>query len=268
MLFGDHPVVVRGGGDLGSGVVYQLHRAGFPVVVLEIEHPLAIRRAVSFASAVSNGEVLIEGIAGVRVDSFDQALLVAGGGLVPVVVSPDLPQSIDPADVIVDARIAKRNIDTAMDEASLVVGLGPGFTAGVDCHCVVETQRGHRLGRVIWDGTAEVDSGVPGLVGSAAAERVIHAPIGGEVTWEVSIGDQVTVGEKIGAVGRRVIVAAVTGVVRGLIEEGFAASEGLKIADIDPRGDRAACFSVSDKARLVGAGVLEAVLTWRNRLEE
>lgn len=266
MLFANHPVVVRGGGDLASGVVYQMHQAGFPVVVLELGRPMAIRRAVSFASAVADGDVVIEGIVGVRLETMDDALAAARSGLVAVVVSPDLPEG--EYDVVVDARLAKRNIDTGLDDASLVVGLGPGFTARTDCHVVIETQRGHRLGRVITQGSAAADTGVPGVVGGASSERVVRAAGAGVVEWHVEIGDIVERGTTIGTVGNDEVLASTKGVVRGLISPRFLATEGLKIGDIDPRADRDACFEVSDKARLVGAGVLEAVLVWRNRLEE
>lgn len=269
MLFGEHLVVVRGGGDLASGVVYQLHRAGFPVVVLELDRPLVIRRTVAFASAVLGGRAVVEGIESLLVDTPDRAIDLAGTGVVPVMVSPDLP-SFDgqPPSVVVDARLAKRNIDTTIDDALLVVGLGPGFTAGVDCHAVVETMRGHRLGRPIWAGAAEPDTGVPGRIGGASIERVVRAPAGGEVEWSVSIGDVVGEGELLGTAGGKPVRAPIDGVVRGLIASGFVATTGLKIGDVDPRADRAACFEISDKARLVGSGVLDAVLSWLNGREE
>jgi xanthine dehydrogenase accessory factor len=158
--------------------------------------------------------------------------------------------------------MAKRNIDTRIDQAPLVVALGPGFAAGVDCDAVIETKRGHRLGRVIWDGPAASDTGVPGTLGGASADRVIRAPADGIAGWSVGIGDEVKPGEQLGAVGGDAVTAAIGGVVRGLIAPGHAVTTGMKIGDIDPRADRAACFEISDKSRLVGAGVLQAVLTW------
>ena len=268
MLFGDHLVFLRGGGDLGTGAAYALHQAGFPVVVLELSRPMAIRRTVSLASVVREGEVAIQGMLGVRVDSVETALNTAPSGVVPVVTLESLPDVDPSADVVVDARVAKRNIDTKIDDASMVVALGPGFTAGTDCHAVIETMRGHRLGRVIWEGSADPDTGVPGELGGASTERLVRSPLAGRVTWLVDIGDRVTAWEQIGSVGPVPVHSKLDGVVRGLIEEGFDATRGLKIADIDPRGDRDACFEISDKARLVGAGVLEAVLVWRGRLEE
>jgi xanthine dehydrogenase accessory factor len=264
MLFGDQLAVVRGGGDLASGVVYQLQRAGFPVVVLELDHPLAIRRKVAFASAVSEGRIEIEGIRGQCATTAAEAMDLARSGVVPVLVSPTLPEFGEPASIIVDARIAKRNIDTTIDQAPLVVALGPGFVAGVDCHAVVETKRGHQLGRVIWHGPAEPDSGVPGSVGGQSAERIVRAGSDGIADWVVSIGDHVTKGQTLGRAGGQPVVATTDGVVRGLITPGFTVSRGTKIGDIDPRGDRTACFEISDKARLVGAGVLEVALSWLN----
>lgn len=256
---------MRGGGDLASGAAYMLNRAGFPVVILELPEPLAIRRRVAFATAVDEGEVTIDGVTGRITDGPPAALWAARGGAVAVLVAPHLPASgLDPA-VLVDARLAKRNIGTTRTQAPLVVGVGPGFTAGTDCDAVVETMRGHDLGRVIWEGTAMADTGIPGVVGGLAAERVIRSPAAGPVSWSVDIGDQVAAGQAIGTVAEAPVAATIAGVVRGLIRPGTAAQPGLKIADIDPRADAAACFEISDKARLVGAGVLEAVLTWLNR---
>lgn len=263
MLFGDELVVIRGGGDLASGAAYMLQKAGFPVVVTELPQPLAIRRAVSFASAVAEGTVTIDGVNGVRAESEPEARAITGDGSVAVLVSPDLPDLGQT--VIVDARLTKHNIDTAVDQAPLVVALGPGFTAGVDCGAVIETMRGHGLGRVIWDGQAAANTGVPGNVGGATADRVVRSPGAGAVSWRIAIGDVVGAGQQMGTVGDERVASRIDGVVRGLISDGFLANAGLKIADVDPRADRSACFEISDKARLVGAGVLEATLTWLNR---
>lgn len=265
MLFADQLVVVRGGGDLASGAVAQLHNAGFPVVVLELERPLAVRRTVAFSSAVLSGEITIDGIVGQRAVTSDDAMGIAAGGDVAVLASPTIPAFTQPISVLVDARMAKRNIDTAVDQARLVVALGPGFNAGTDCDAVIETMRGHRLGRVIWDGAAAPDTGIPGAVGGAASDRLVRAPVDGIVEWSVAIGDVVTATQPLGSVGDAVAQASIGGVVRGLIAAGSVVSLGTKIGDVDPRADRAACFEISDKSRLVGAGVLEAVLVWLNR---
>jgi xanthine dehydrogenase accessory factor len=263
MLFGDHLVLLRGGGDLATGVAQRLHRAGFPMVVLELEHPLTVRRTVSLATAVIEGKVTVEDLEGVKIQSAGEAVSLAAEGTIPVMVSPTIP--FFERSVVVDARLAKHKLDTSIDQAPLVVALGPGFVAGVDCHAVVETMRGHRLGRVIWEGPAAPDTGVPGMVGGASEHRLLRAEVGGEVQWDAEIGDQVTEGQTLGHVGIAPVVAASDGVVRGLLADGTPATSGLKLGDIDPRGDRAACFEISDKALSVGGGVLEAVLTWLNR---
>jgi xanthine dehydrogenase accessory factor len=264
MLFDDRLVVVRGGGDLATGAAHRLVRAGLPVIVTELAQPLAIRRSVAVAAAVTEGTVQFDGIEARRVTSSDEAVGLARSGIVSVMVSPQLPELAEPPAVVVDARLAKRNLDTRSDQAPLVIALGPGFTAGVDCDAVVETMRGHRLGRVIWVGGAEPDTGTPGRVGGVSAERVVRAPNDGEVLWRVEIGDVVSVGDVMGTVAEAEIAAPIAGVVRGLLYPGQEAISGLKIADVDPRADRAACFEISDKARLVGGGVLEAVLMWLN----
>ena len=256
--FEDLLVVVRGGGDLGTGAVARLRRSGFPVVVLELPAPLAIRRRVAVATAVLDGEVAVEDVVARRVAGPAEAAKVAGSGEVAVLVSPDLPDLA--AEVIVDARMAKRNLGTTRGQAPLVVGLGPGFTAGEDCHAVVETKRGHSLGRVIWEGPAAPDTGEPGAVGGKASERVVRAPSDGVVVWDVEIGDRVAAAGRMGLVAGVSVLAPLDGVVRGLIAPGREVTAGLKIADVDPRGDHRAAFEISDKALAIGGGVLEAVL--------
>ncbi len=263
-LFADCLVVVRGGGDLATGVVARLHRAGFPVIVLELATPLAIRRTVSVARVVREGAAAIEELDVRRVDSPRDAIRVADSGAVPVLVDERLPAFPSPVDVLVDARVAKVPLDTTIDQARLVVALGPGFEAGVDCHAVVETMRGHRLGRVLWSGSAAPNTGVPGRVGGRSAERVVRSNRSGPIVWNVGIGDMVLDGQILGTVAGEPIAANLEGVVRGLIDAARPATPGLKIADIDPRGDPGACFEISDKALAVGGGVLEAVLVWLN----
>lgn len=260
MVF-DHLVVVRGGGDIGSGAIWRLRRVGLPVVVLELDRPLTVRRTVAFSTAITDGTIEIDGIVGKRATSVMEAEAMAGNGVVPVMVAPEVPAFLSTPSVMVDARLAKRNIDTSIDQAPLVVALGPGFSAGVDCDAVIETKRGHELGRVIWSGPASPNTGVPGVIGGVSADRVLRAPVGGEVTWRVAIGDVVAAGDAMGAIDGTPLVAGIGGVVRGLIAEG-SVIDGLKIADIDPRGDVAATQSISDKALSVGGGVLEAVLSW------
>lgn len=261
MLFGEQLIVVRGGGDLATGTVFRLHRAGFPVIVLELDRPLTIRRTVAVSTAISAGRFQIDGLTAVRVESPADAVEVARSGQIPVLASPELPVFPGQITAVVDARLAKRNIDTSLKDAPFVLGLGPGFTVGLDCHAVVETQRGHRLGRVIFDGSAAPDTGVPGVIGGESAARVVRARESGSLSWRLVIGELVVAGDPLGDIDGAVIEAPIDGVVRGLLAQGEVAV-GLKIADIDPRADRSACFEISDKSLAIGGGAVEAVLVW------
>jgi xanthine dehydrogenase accessory factor len=254
----DVVVLVRGAGDLATGVAWRLRRAGFGVIMCELEHPLTVRRSVAFSTAVGEGSVTVEGIEAVRVTTAEAAAL-AHSGVVPVVVSPGLPSL--PADVVVDARVAKRALDTTIRDAALVVALGPGFEAGRDCHAVVETMRGSRLGRVYWQGHVAPNTGTPGVIGGRGAERVLRASSAGRIRWRVSIGDVVAAGAVLGTVGDEWVRAPFAGVVRGLIADGTPVARGLKIGDVDPRADTD-WREISDKALAVAGGVLEAILTW------
>jgi xanthine dehydrogenase accessory factor len=261
----DTLVIVRGGGDLATGVIWRLHRSGFPIVVTELADPLTIRRTVAVSTAVTEGSVDVEGMRADRAADAPDARRIARSGRIAVLVEPGLP-ALD-ANVVIDARMAKRNLDTSIDDAPLVVALGPGFTAGVDCHAVVETMRGHRLGRVIHDGAAEPDTGTPGVIGGRAAERVVRAPVAGSVTWDAQIGDVVDEGQAIGTVREadgtpHVLTAPFHGLVRGLIRPGRIVAARCKIADVDPRVDPMSASTISDKALAVGGGALEAVMTW------
>jgi xanthine dehydrogenase accessory factor len=252
--------IVRGGGDLATGIVWRLHRCGLSVVVTELAAPLAIRRSVAVATAVTDGSVSVEGMAARRVTTNEEAVALAGGDTIPVLVSPRLPQ-LGQA-VVIDARLAKRPLDTGLADAPFVVGLGPGFVVGEHCHAVVETNRGHHLGRVLWTGSAEPDTGRPGVVDGHGPERVLRSPADGPVAWEVAIGARVVTGQRLGAVDDAPVNAPFDGVVRGAIAPGTDVVSGMKIGDVDPRGDVAACFEISDKALAIGGGVVEAVMTW------
>jgi xanthine dehydrogenase accessory factor len=252
-------VVLRGGGDLATGVAWRLRRAGFAVVVCELPQPLTVRRAVALSTAVTDGRVEVEGMVGVRATEAE-AVGLTRQGVVPVLVSPELPSL--PAQIVVDARMAKRALDTSAGDAPLVVALGPGFTAGRDCHAVVETMRGPRLGRVLWEGSAAADTGTPGEVAGRGAERVLRAPADGVVRWSADIGDVVGAGAVLGTVADQEVTSPFAGLVRGLIAAGTVVRAGLKIGDVDPRADTN-WREISDKALSVGGGVLEAVLTWR-----
>jgi len=254
-------VLVRGGGDLASGAVYRLRRAGMQVVVTELAQPLVIRRAVAFAAAVYEGVVEIEGIVGRRVESLDEALAVLGREEVAVLVDPQAAIIVEwQPDVVVDAILAKRNLGTKITDAPVVIGLGPGFVAGVDVHAVVETKRGHYLGRVLLEGSATPDTGIPGDVMGYTVERVLRAPRAGVLRARKQIGDDIAEGEAAADVNGSPVVAQIGGVIRGLLADGLNVTEGMKVGDVDPRGIRDHCFTVSDKALAIGGGSLEAVL--------
>jgi xanthine dehydrogenase accessory factor len=260
-LLGEIKVLVRGGGDLASGVVYRLHRTGMPAIVLELPAPMVIRRAVSFASALSDGAIQVEGVVGRRANSLGQALRILGQGEVPVMVDPDANtiRQWHP-DVVVDAILAKRNVGTRITDAPIVIGLGPGFVAGVDVHAVVETKRGHYLGRVILEGSAAADTGVPGEIMGYASQRVLRAPRSGMFVGRRQIGQQIKAGETVAEVDGEPVTARIDGVLRGLLANNRPVVEGMKVGDVDPRGIRDHCFTISDKALAIGGGVLEAVL--------
>lgn len=266
MYFKDKLILVRGGGDLATAVVYRLHKAGFPLIVTELPRPLVVRRKVAVATAVLQNEIQVEDLKAQLVHSAAEALEMAYSNTIPVLVSPELPAYPLTISVLVDGRMAKRNLDTTIKQAPFVVALGPGFTAGHDCHAVIETMRGHNLGRVIWQGSPRPNTGTPGIVAGKGAERVLRAPVMGLVKWRLEIGDLVNEGDVIGSVAEQPIIAPFAGVLRGLIAPGTEVKAGLKIGDLDARGDREACFTISDKALAVGGGVLEAVLTYINNL--
>ena len=254
-------VVVRGGGDLASGVIAKLYHSGFQVVVLECRMPAAIRRTVSFSEAVYQKEVTVEGITAKLADEEIVERILAEEKI-PVLVDPegDWIRRWNP-DIVVDAILAKRNLGTRIEMAPVTIGLGPGFVAGKDVHAVVETKRGHDLGRIYYRGSAIPNTGVPGVIGGVAAERVIYAPAEGILTGCRMIGDLVHKGEVIARIGDCPVQASIDGILRGILPDGFPVKQGLKMADIDPRlEERDNCRSISDKARCIAGGVLEAVL--------
>mgnify|MGYP005839233407 CR=1 FL=1 len=262
MLFRHVPVIVRGGGDLASGVVYRLVKAGFPVLVTEVARPLAIRRTVAFASAVYEGQITVEGVTARLIAGPEEAVACWAAGQVPVLVDPagESIATLQPV-VLIDGRMAKRNLDTAMSDAPLVIALGPGFVAGEDCHAVIETKRGHFLGRVIWRGAAAPDTGRPGSVQGHEADRVLRAPSDGELLALAQIGDAVQAGQVLATVAGQPVHAPFDGVLRGLLHPSVPVTRGMKIGDVDPRGVRAHCFTISEKSLAVGGGVLEAILS-------
>lgn len=246
---------------MASAATRLLFGCGFPVVVIETPTPLAVRRQVSFAEAVRAGWTIVEGVEGRRVDPGDVPAALAEGRFVPVVVDPDARcrDSLAP-EVLIDARMAKRNLGTDRAQAPLVIGLGPGFVAGEDVHAVVETQRGPALGRVLWAGPAEADSAAPAPVMGFTEERVLRAPCSGEFRATSGIGDLVAARAQVGQVDGSPVTAAIGGLVRGLLANGAFVEKGVKLGDIDPRGRAVSASQVSDKGRAVAAGVLEAIL--------
>lgn len=262
MKIKDTLVAVRGGGDLATGTIHCLKQCGFKVVVLEIERPTAIRRYASFCEAMFTGETVVENIVAKRVDDMEGIQLCWRTGMVPMLndASGKWIQKLSPQ-VVVDAIIAKRNTGTAIDMAPLVIGLGPGFTAGGDVHLVIETMRGHQLGRIISKGMAIPDTKTPGVIAGVGRERVIHSPKAGVMKNVCQITDIVKKGEIIAYVGDEPVYATIDGVLRGLLRDGFEIPEGFKIADIDPRiEEQGNCFTISDKARTIAGGVLQAIL--------
>lgn len=251
--------LVKGAGDLATGVSLRLHRAGFSVVMTEIASPTPVRRTVAFAEAVYNGKVVVEDVEAALAGNAEDVLDILSGGKLPVLVDPEAACRawLDP-DLLVDAIIAKRNLGTSPADAPAVVALGPGFVAGRDCHAVIETMRGHTLGRVIWEGEAIPNTGVPGEVGGKAAERVLRAPGAGIFKAHAKIGDMVTSGQVVGYVDDLPLTSSIDGVLRGLLRSGLEVSPGFKTGDVDPRAAREHCFTVSDKALAIGGGVLEA----------
>lgn len=254
-------VVVKGAGDLATGVIHRLHRAGMRVVATELPQPLVIRRAVAFASAVYAGTWQVEGIIACRVADEMAMNYALANGQVPVWVDPQaqVVQRFHP-DVVVDATMTKRNIGTTLADAAVVVALGPGFVAGQDCHAVIETNRGHDLGRVIFQGQAQPDTGTPGTVGGESVRRLLRAPADGLFVERRQIGELVCAGETVAEVGGQPVVAQLDGVLRGLLHDGLIVRAGLKVGDVDPRAVVEHCFSISDKARAIGGSVLETVL--------
>lgn len=257
----DQLVVVRGGGDLGSGSVLRLWRAGFPVVVLETANPIAVRRTVAFAEAVYDGSAGVEDAMAYRVDSVAASRARLQRCEIPVLVDPRAESLTDlQPRVVVDAIMAKHNRGTHRAMAPLVVGLGPGFTAGVDVHAVVETNRGPCLGRVIWEGCAEPNTGSPGAVAGRTGERVLRAPRCGRLETLRDIGGIVGAGEVVATVEGDPIRAAFPGLLRGLARNGIQVERGMKVGDIDPRREPELCRLVSDKALAIAGGVLESIL--------
>lgn len=254
-------VVIRGAGDIATGIALRLWRSRIRVVMTDLERPTAIRRTVCFSQAIPNGETTVEDITAKRAADPAQALALLKQGVIPVLADPEgsCITALKP-DGVVDAILAKKNLDTRITDAKAVVGVGPGFTAGEDCHAVVETMRGHYLGRVIYKGSAQPNTGIPGLIGGFAGERVLRAPADGVFRQLREIGEQVKEGDIAATVDGRPMLCTLTGVLRGILPEGTPVFKGMKAGDIDPRCELEHCYCASDKALAVGGGVLEALL--------
>lgn len=263
-------VLIRGAGEHASATAHRLVRCGLRVAMTEVEAPTAVRRAVAFCAAVWDGEATVEGIRGAlwRIEDAG-ALTRFAFDHVPVFVDPDAATGrIWRPDVVVDARILKRNDGTSIADAPLVVALGPGYEAGRDAHIVIETNRGHDLGRLLTTGAATPDTGVPGTIAGVRHERVLRAPADGHFEEVRAIGERVRAGDIVGRVGGVPLRTTIDGALRGLVRSGVPVTTGLKVGDVDPRGDVGACYTLSDKARTISGSVLEAILSWSNDRRE
>ncbi|MBU2054516.1 MAG: EF2563 family selenium-dependent molybdenum hydroxylase system protein [Proteobacteria bacterium] len=253
---------IKGAGEMASAIAWRLYMANIrKIFMMEIPCPLAVRRGVCFCEAIHEKSKTVEGVEAIKADSVDDVQQIWDREKIAVLVDPGWisREKLQP-DVILDAIVAKKNLGTTRTEAFLVIGLGPGFVAGSDVDMVIETNRGHNLGRIITSGSAEADTGIPGDIGGYTEERVMRAPASGVFRAGKVIGDSVKKGEVVGAVAGTEIRTRIDGVIRGLIRSDIKVTQGLKLGDIDPRGDKNYCYTISDKARAIAGSVLEAVL--------
>ena len=258
-------VLIKGAGDLATGIAYRLKKSGFDIVMTEIHKPTTVRRTVAFSQAVFDNEIVIEGIKGVKVNNINEIYEEIREGNIPIIIdeNAEIIKELSP-DVVVDAIIAKQNLGTSIEDAPIVIGVGPGFEAKVDCHLVVETKRGHYLGKVIEEGSAIPNTGVPGNIGGYTKERIIRASSNGKIKPVVAIGDFVKKGDIVAYIDGVEVLAEIDGIVRGMLQEGIEVFKGMKSGDIDPRCEKDHCFTISDKARSIGGGVLEAIMYMNN----
>lgn len=266
MKLSDLTILIRGAGDLASGAAWRLFQSHFNVLLTEIPHPLAVRREVSFCEAVYDGKKTVEGVEAIRISTIDQVREVWNSRAIPLIIDPDLKHSlILKPEVVIDAILAKKNLGTRIDQAPLVIALGPGFEAGVDAHLVIETNRGHNLGRVLTQGTAEGNTGIPGNIGGYTTERVLRAPVTGLFKTRKQLGDLVEPGEIVAEMNGHPIHTPIKGILRGLIRDATPVPAGLKVGDVDPRCRREYCYTISEKARAIAGGVLEGILRVYNK---
>lgn len=254
-------ILIKGAGDLATGIACRLKKCGFDIVMTEISEPTTVRRTVAFSQAVFDEEAEVEGIRAVLASKKEEINNIIKDGNVVVLVdeNANIVEDIRP-DVIIDAIVAKKNLGTDIHDAKIVIAIGPGFTAGVDCHCVVETKRGHYLGKAIYSGSAIPNTGVPGDIGGYTKERIIRATDNGKIAPVAKIGDYVEKGDVVAYVNDTPIFAEINGIVRGMLQKDIKVFKGMKSGDIDPRCEKDHCFTISDKARSIGGGVLEAML--------
>ena len=264
-------VIVRGGGDIATGTIHKLHRCGFKVVILEIEKPSSIRRTVCFSEAIYENKVVVENVICEKANDLKEIYSILSRNNIPIIIDPDgkYIKELKPL-VVVDAILAKKNLGTTKDMAPITIGLGPGFCAGEDVDIAIETMRGHNLGRIIEQGYAMDNTGVPGLINGVSEERVIYSPVGGIISNRKKIGDIVKKGEVIATINNGETVtevkATIDGLLRGIIRDKSNIKEKLKIADIDPRiNELKNSYTISDKARNIAGGVLEAILYMKQK---
>lgn len=258
-------VLIKGAGDLATGIAYRLNRSGFKIVMTEIEKPTTVRRTVAFSQAVFDNQVEVEGVVAKLAKDMDSVEKIIEKGDIAVVVDKDtkILKQLRPK-VVIDAIIAKKNIGTSISDADIVIAVGPGFEAKKDCHCVVETKRGHYIGKVILDGSAIPNTGIPGEIGGYTVERIIRATADGIIMPVVEIGDFVRKGQIVAYIDKEPVYAQIEGIVRGMLQKGLHVTKGMKSGDIDPRCKKEHCFTISDKARSIAGGVLEAILYLSN----
>lgn len=254
-------ILIKGAGDIATGIAVRLKNAGMQIVMTEIAIPTTVRRSVAFSRAVYEGSAVVENITAKLVLDFAQIPAVLQQDEIPVLIDPrcEVLKSIH-FDAVVDSILAKKNLSTDPTQAPVVIGVGPGFSVPQDCHCVIETQRGHDLGRCIYQGCAAKNTGIPGEIGGYTVERLLRAPCDGIFHPILAIGDIVKAGQTVAMVDDQPVTAQIDGIVRGLLQDNVPVKAGMKSGDIDPRGCYEHCFTVSDKARAVGGGVLEAIL--------
>ena len=260
-------VLIKGGGEMASGVAYRLYKSNFKKICMtEVSQPQAVRREVSFCEAIYDEEKTVEGVTARLIESHELIQGVWDRGQIPIIVDPQarVLNFLSP-DVVVDAILAKKNLGTKITDAPLVIGLGPGFYAGRDVHLVVETNRGHNLGRVISEGEAEKNTGIPGVIAGYGAERVFRASREGRLKALKKIGDYIEAGEVVATVDGVPVKAQIKGVIRGMLRDGTDVWKGMKAGDIDARGIKESCYTVSDKTKAIGGGVLEGILSHFNR---